>query len=252
MHDPKSEDIELSIHGRDFSIKQSPGVLQSQREGGTTGAALWRASILFAEWLQWNKNPLFQCGVIDSQTIALELGSGISGLLPLILSPRVQRVIATDQQYALKLLQQNIDNNIPAIRTKSNKAHIQNSNIDVLALDWETDDIASFLAANGVPYGVDAVFVCDCVFNYALIKPLVDACVDFCKVRARCAGQTPPKQTVCVVAQQLRQPEVFEQWLTAFMASYRVWRVPDEMLIEALKEGSGYVVHIGILRETNK
>lgn len=248
MYDAKADEVELSINGRDFSIQQSPGVLQSRREGGTTGAAVWRACVLFAEWLSWSNNPLFKHGILDSTSKALELGTGISGLVPLVLSSRVQRVIATDQQYALKLLQRNVESNLPVARGKSTTLQVKTSNIDILPLDWETDDITSFLISNGLQNGVDAVLVCDCVFNYALIKPLVDTCAEMCRVRSNFAGRNPFGQTMCIVAQQLRQPDVFEQWLKAFMVSFRVWRVPDELLTAALKAGCGYVVHIGVLR----
>jgi len=52
-----------------------------------------------------------------------------------------------------------------------------------------------------------------------------------------------------VVAQQLRSHAGFEAWLKAFQGGFRVWRVPDEMLVDGLKEGSGYVVHVGVLRD---
>lgn len=39
--DPRAAALELSIGGRDFSIAQSPGVLTSNRKGGTTGAGGW-------------------------------------------------------------------------------------------------------------------------------------------------------------------------------------------------------------------
>ncbi|KAK5163255.1 Ribosomal protein lysine methyltransferase [Saxophila tyrrhenica] len=256
MLDPRAEEVELAINGRDFTIKQSPGVLQSKREGGTTGAAVWRACLVFAEWLAWAKNPLFSSDLLTSESVTLELGSGISGVVPLIASPRVGRVVATDQQYALKLLQENITNNLPAARPKSPKGHTKQqhappSNIDVLALDWETSDIPAFLSTQGLRDGVDAVLMCDCIYNYALIKPLVQTCVEICRARSTRQSNIDEKSkpTICLIAQQLRQPDVFEQWLQAFMASLRVWRVPDGMLTNGLKEGSGYVVHVGLLRD---
>ncbi len=92
----------------------------------------------------------------------------------------------------------------------------------------------------------DAVIACDCIYNDALIEPLVQACVDVCKLRMEHEPEREP--TVCVVAQQLRSPEVFEGWLKAFHKVFHVWRLPDEELVDGLKEDSGFVVHIGILR----
>lgn len=257
MVDAKADTLELSVAGRDFEINQSPGLLQSSRGGGTTGAAVWQASVRFAEWLAWSRNPLFETSAIDSSSIALELGAGISGLVPCLLGPRVQRMIVTDQSYILKAIRENVAANIhksklPKNKKGSNRGHDQDqdSNIEVLPLDWENDDIPSVLSSNGLTGGVDLLMACDCIFNYALIQPLVQTFIDICRIRQRNEGpfEAPTKPTFCVIAQQLRQPEVFEQWLEAFHERFRTWRLPDEMLTADLREGSGFVIHIGVLR----
>lgn len=248
MVDGKAEELNVSIAGRDFTIKQSPGVLQSNRQGGTTGAAVWRASVHVAGWLASPENPLFKTGVLDSTSIVLELGSGISGLIPLGISSQVQRVVATDQHYSLKLLQDNIQSNIPAKRAKRGSVA---SNIDILALDWETHDTTGFLRMHDLENGVDAIFVCDCIFNYALIAPLVETCRDICQTRKVASREQDSQQlqpTLCVIAQQLRQPDVFEQWLKEFLKVFKVWRVPEDMLTQELKQGSPFAVHVGVLR----
>ncbi|CAK4032714.1 Hypothetical predicted protein [Lecanosticta acicola] len=258
MVDARAESLDLTIAGRDFEVKQSPGVLQSSRGGGTTGAAVWQASVRFAEWLAWPKNPLFSSGALDSESAALELGAGISGLVPCVLRRRVRRMVVTDQSYVLKSIRENIAAN--AVGSKHGKPkrgaseRQQPSDIDVFSLDWENDDIASVLSSNGLEKGVDAVLACDCIFNYALIQPLVESCVDICKLRIGSEGADadPPRPTLCVIAQQLRQPEVFEQWLEAFHEHFRTWRIPDEMLTDGLKEGTGFVVHVGLVRCTKQ
>ena len=109
---------------------------------------------------------------------------------------------------------------------------------------------------DGLQNGVDAVVVCDCVFNYALIQPLVQTCVEICSVRpiraphAEEAGLSHP--SLCIIAQQLRQPEVFREWLQAFMSSFHVWRLPDSVLSDNLQQGSGFVLHAGILRKADR
>lgn len=253
MVDAQSIEIEVTLNGREFTIKQSPGVLQSDRKGGTTGAALWRACLLFADWLGTAQNVMFTNGLLDSDSTVLELGSGISGLVPLTLRPRVKRMIATDQAYALNLLRENVAANLPSLKSKSSQ---HSNNLEALALDWETSDIPSFLRSNGLASGVDALLVCDCIFNYALIQPLVQTCVEVCeaKLEAHRIGdsQGALDQTVCMIVQQLRQPDVFEEWMRAFHAMFRVWRVRDDVLTDGLKEGDGYVVHIGILRQSSR
>ncbi|KAF3360118.1 Phosphoenolpyruvate carboxykinase [ATP] [Verticillium dahliae VDG1] len=95
----------------------------------------------------------------------------------------------------------------------------------------------------------DLVVACDCIYNDALVEPLVQTSVDACLLRRRDEGATAREPTLCIVAQQLRSPEVFEAWLKAFHRRFRVWRVPDQVVGEGLAVGSGFVVHVGILRD---
>ena len=245
MVDGKAEGLDITIGSKDFTIKQSPGVLQSTRAGGTTGAVVWKICVHFAAWLGSQTNSLFEKGVLHAQSTVIELGSGISGLVPLMLGPRVCKMIATDQQYVLKLLRENINVNQPKAKTKPP------SNIEVLTLDWEEDDTRGFLRSHALEHGVDALIICDCIFNYALIQPLVQVCGEICRARSSHEDGTTEarKATVCIIAQQLRQPDVLETWLRAFMETFRVWRIQGALLSEALGDSSGYVVHAGLLRD---
>ncbi|OAX79098.1 hypothetical protein ACJ72_06587 [Emergomyces africanus] len=124
--------------------------------------------------------------------------------------------------------------------------------------------------------GFELLVACDCVYNDALIEPFVQTCADICRLRP---GFTPMNHdaaplsqlshpptvtakrqpTVCIIAQQLRAPDVFESWLQAALAEFWVWRVCDEVLEKGmgeemglglgLKGGSGYVVHVLVLKE---
>lgn len=257
MFAPTSSTLELTVCGRDFTFTQSPGSLQSSRSSGTTGAAVWRVSVKFAEWLLWPRNPLTVSGVLRPEAVVMELGSGISGLVPLVLAESVGRVVATDQPHVLKGLRGNVAANVTphpsSGKGRAGAAAAQRNakaeRIVVLPLDWEEDDAASLLASNGFAEGVDVLLACDCVYNYALIEPLVQTCVDVCRVRQRSgADGRDGRPTVVVVAQQLRQAEVFEQWLSTFATTFRVWRVLDEALTVDLKGGTGFVVHVGVLR----
>ena len=120
------------------------------------------------------------------------------------------------------------------------------ANITARPLDWETDELTSSLTGSGSDRSFDAVIACDCIYNDTLIEPLVQTCIDACKLRVEDASSEEP--TVCIVAQQLRSSEVFEDWLKAFHIAFHVWRVPDEKLIDGLKSDSGFVIHIGVLR----
>jgi hypothetical protein len=193
----------------------------------------------------------------------LELGCGISGIIGLSLAPLINSYILTDQEYILKLLNQNLAENqqdTPS-SSKSRKSsakskrgsapatqHKKSTNITGKSLDWETDEVTPSLTGSESKRSFDAVIACDCIYNEALIDPLVQTCIDVCKLRKPEDHGEEIKPTVCIVAQQLRSAEVFEAWLKAFYKAFRVWRVPDEELIDGLKSDSGFVIHAGILR----
>lgn len=194
-------------------------------------------------------------------------------------APLVSSYVLTDQAYVSRLVEQNIAQNADATRPRQQQAptaskgrrsqgkqsssssssraragHPARSDLVFRPLDWELDVPTRALA---VP---DVVVACDCIYNDSLIPPFVQTCVDACRIRSSedggdgdgddssDEGVTP---CVCVVAQQLRDPDIFEGWLKEFMVKgFRVWRVPDGELPEGLRSTSGFVVHVGILRES--
>lgn len=197
-------------------------------------------------------NILVECGVLQPKSHVLELGCGVSGIISLTVAPRVQQYIATDQEYVLKHLRQNIAHNSDqhptpgkSRRKKAESKPYLSSNIVVRALDWETDDLTNLyhdIGLHNEEENIDLIISCDCIYNEALVDPLVNACKDICSLAPA------SKPTVCIVAQQLRSPDVFEAWLLAFQRQFRVWRIPDEFLTDDLKEDSGFIIYIGILR----
>jgi len=203
---------------------------------------------------------LFEHNVLDTSSTILELGCGISGIIALAISPHVKSYVLTDQDYVLKLLNQNLEQNQQDMSSanksrkggaKSKKGRVSSSaksgdNIAARPLDWETDEVTPALTGSDSELSFDVVLACDCIYNDALIEPLVQTCIDVCKLRREDTNSQKP--TACVVAQQLRSPEVFEDWLKAFYKAFRVWRLPDEKLIDGLKSDSGFVIHIGVLR----
>ncbi|KAI4128414.1 MAG: hypothetical protein LQ338_002736 [Usnochroma carphineum] len=263
--DPKASVLELEFAGRNLSIAQSPTLLSSDRKAGTTGAVVWKITPLFGEWIASPENLFLRNAVIHANSIIVELGCGVSGIVGLSLAPRVARYLLTDQEYVSKLLKQNIENNLtevdvtkkraPAAKKRSSGSNVRRTpNLEFLALDWETDSVQSVpaLLANNkdtTKPGVDALLACDCIYNESLIAPFVRTCEDLCHLADPRSSENP---TIIVTAQQLRSPEVFEAWLIAFMESFRVWRVPDALLSDELKESSGFVVHIGILQSSEQ
>ncbi|KAF2019379.1 hypothetical protein BU24DRAFT_118785 [Aaosphaeria arxii CBS 175.79] len=258
--DSKAPTIQVSVAGRDLEIRQSRGLLTSDRSGGTTGAVVWKVTPLFAEWIA-SPNFLFDAGYLDSASTALELGAGVSGIVALTLSSKIKRYIATDQDYVIKILKQNILDNLPVApsdskgsqkrarpRTKTPQAKQQTSSprVDTLELDWEMDSMSSLPHLLGEQDNrLDLVIACDCIYNEALIEPFNSTCAQLCRLGS---DMNPDKPTLCVVAQQLRSPDVFESWATNFHSLFHVWRVPDKLLTPPLREDTGFVVHIGLLR----
>ena len=261
--DAKAMSLEISVCGRDLDIRQSPTLLSSNRKGGTTGAVVWKITPLFAQWIASDSNILFRSSVLDERSLVLELGAGISGIIAITLARKIGRYVATDQEYVFKLLNANIeDNSFEGKGSGSNvakyqgKGHVHHNNtyvrskIEVLALDWESSLVSSLPTAIAtssaeVSQAIDAVLACDCIYNESLIVPFVRTCADICQLNTACSAKKP---TLCIVAQQLRSGLIFEAWLKAFHNLFRVWRIPDDLLIDGLKGGSGFVVHVGILR----
>lgn len=232
----------------------------------------------------------------------LELGCGISPLTALALRDRTSSYVLTDQAYVQRLVQENIDANVSTLpssvtkgssgsgksskkstRKSSSKAAAAESNsgggkgrgsgggvegrgreggagtIRFATLDWETD--VPTPEAHGTP---DVVLATDCVYNYALVGPLVQTCAEACRLRRTTTSPNITNTTttaqeaereydlddecVCLVAQQLRSHDVFAEWLAEFHRCFRVWRVPDEMMSPGLRTGAGFVAHLGVLR----
>jgi predicted nicotinamide N-methyase len=271
--DSKATTLELSIGGHDLIIHQSPTVLSSNRDGGTTGAGtefairiiwcanifpvVWKVTPLFASWISASSNILFRYELVDANSTVLELGCGISGIIGLTLGPQVSEYILTDQQYVSKLLNQNLEENKIQINSAKHKSRTNKSkkqkassttNIHFQTLDWETDEVTSSLSKSGNHLGFEVVIACDCIYNDMLIKPLVQTCIDACNLRRPDPAVGEIQPTIVIVGQQLRSDEVFESWLKEFHKSFRVWRVPDEHLADGLKSDSGFVVHVGVLR----
>ncbi|KAH6895317.1 hypothetical protein B0T10DRAFT_212740 [Thelonectria olida] len=265
--DPRAAVLDVAVNGHDFTIHQSPSVLSSNRAGGTTGAVVWKITPTFASWLSSPTNPLFTAGVLTSSSSVLELGCGISPLTALGLAPRVARYVLTDQPYVQRLLQRNLDENLPQAcsspltarppRGKRRGGAAAKSSatttpaVRFVTLDWETDEVTPALTGTPSVHSFDAVVACDCVYNYALVTPFVQTCVDACRLRTKDTSDEESDRLpcLCVIGQQLRNDDVFESWLAAFHASFRVWRVPDAALPAELRSTAGFVVHVGILRD---
>lgn len=151
------------------------------------------------------------------------------------------------------------------------------SNIEFIPLDWELDIPRNeTLHADGDTTdeeGFDMVISCDCIYNEALIPSFVRTCADICLLRSTAnnpnsnsndeiEGQEKTNPTIAIIAQQQRSPDVFEAWLKETLRHFRVWRVEKFDVSPSsassgeggggssgLGDGSGYVVHVLVLRD---
>lgn len=221
---------------------------------------------MFASWLASPTNILFRTGVLSTSSTVLELGCGVSAVVGLALGPLVSRYVLSDQPYVARFVEQNLEQNWVATaaaksrqpsgkRGKGKGASSSSSgtgtggSIAFHPLDWEADTPTAELTGRGAAArSFDLVLGCDCVFNEALVPPFAQTCADACRLRSA-DDELPLPPCVCLVAQQLRSPDVFEAWLREFCArGFRVWRVPDGELPEGLRSDMGFVVHVGVLR----
>jgi hypothetical protein len=217
---------------------------------------------MFASWLASPTNILFRTGVLSSSSTILELGCGVSALVGIALGPLVSRYVLSDQPYVARFVEQNLEQNrrAPVGRqpagkrgkgkgTSSPSGTGAGGSIAFHPLDWEADTPTAELTGRGpAARSFDLVLGCDCVFNEALVPPFVQTCLDACRLRSAADDESLPP-CVCLVAQQLRSPEVFETWLREFCArGFRVWRVPDAELPVGLRSDMGFVVHVGVLK----
>ncbi|KAI1434456.1 hypothetical protein GGR50DRAFT_403483 [Xylaria sp. CBS 124048] len=257
--DPHATTIDLTIGGKDYTIHQSPTILN--RPGSTTGAVVWRITPLIASWLSSPDNLLWTTGALSCSSSILELGCGISGLVGLTLSSLVSRYVLTDQTYVARLVEKNLEDNLVSRQKSTSQkrkgklpAASSSVNLSFKTLDWELDEVTSSLTGSPSVTSFDAVIACDCIYNETLIKPLVQTCVDACGLRSKNVDaqndNASSRPAICLVAQQLRDPEIFDGWIKEFSKRFRLWRLPEEVLSKELRANTGFVVHIGILKDT--
>jgi predicted nicotinamide N-methyase len=240
--DNKAGAIEIEIAGRTINLQQSPGLLASEREAGTTGAVVWKITPLVGEWLMSKPAILTSSNIFHGESTVVELGCGITGLIGILLAPDVATYVLTDQFYVMKLLQRNITENASSSKTrpKASRAIIKQPRI--APLDWETDKPSLEGLGLMEDAAIDLVIACDCIYNEYLIEPFVASLVDVCRLNKE------GKHAAVLVAQQLRSETIFEQFMAAFMTRFDVWRVSDDHLTPELRTGSGYALHLGLLK----
>lgn len=250
--DRTASSVDVVIGSHEFTITQSPGLLRSSVDRGTTGAVLWKVTPLVAAWLVDKENFLWQTSILTAKATIVELGCGISGLIGLSMAPLLTQYLLTDQSYVMKHLRHNISTNQPvssSLLPPKEKSFMKVGHKAVpatLTLDWETDSAINVSNALQGGSGVTMLVACDCVYNEFLIKPFVQMCWEISALSSEAQSQAP---TVVLVAQQLRSNDVFLEWLRVMGTYFYVWRIPDSCLSKELRSGSGFIVHLALKKE---
>lgn len=148
----------------DFSIQQSiSGLKSDNNSSSTTGFVVWSTLLYFVDWLLYDTNQISTlfCNGGNASIIGLdekestvhitipgilnqnerigiiELGSGIAGILPIVLGNFVSSYIATDQKAILNTLKNNITENISQI----NRKECQSKSLDMLDSNSDVENI---------------------------------------------------------------------------------------------------------------
>ena len=189
---------------------------------------------------------------------AIGIYSAGTGLLGLVLSPWVRQYIATDLDYLSHLIRKNITINMPNIFRELEKCSglkLSSNNITVAALDWMqlyqttsasarrnlfrlTNNSLDEESNSAIPRPFpDIIFVVDCIFNPALIPPLVETINHF----------SVGGHTKVVVAVELRSEEVIRDFLELWIGKggWEVWRLGDYPIGECRLDIS-FAVWIGM------
>jgi len=251
MVNEKSTTVQIEVAGQQYEIRQSPGLLTSSRTEGTTGAALWKTSHLVADWLADKSNSLWANSLLHADATILELGCGIAGLIGCVLAKNVSSYVLTDQEYIMKILKENIQANAILPTTPKGKGPYGKrsapvstrsvTNPQTLTLGWEDMDVTALDEVLSPEQVIDIVVACDCVFNDYLLEPFVNVCA---KISERKVAFTP----AILIVQHLRSDEVFSAFMHLLNHKFHVWRLIDSCLPSTLQNGSGFAVHMAVLR----
>ncbi|RPA87552.1 hypothetical protein BJ508DRAFT_300808 [Ascobolus immersus RN42] len=264
----KDDKLPVTVGPFELEVHQSKGLLNSKHEEGTTGAVVWRLSIPLAEFLLENFSS--SNAFLNSNSTVLELGSGSSGVMALTVGRKVKRWIASDIDAIYRPLIRNLSENLgdewsekdgmftqtggkkPKGKKKVNTSTSSptESSIEVVVINWEQTDLRSNSVfrsgTGGVNMKIDMIVCTDCVYNIALIKPLIDTMVEASRLTHEAHGVYP----LVLVAQEVRADDVLEAFLTTFAELFEVWRIDRHLGGKWDREvGGSAVLHAGFLKD---
>lgn len=261
-------------------IDQSITSLNSSKDNNnsTTGYVLWSITPFFIKWLLYSPSAeMFRSGMKDvhikysrdeegqetepncitkmdipyilnvknksgeNKVNIIELGSGISGILPITLGNYVDKYIVTDQRGILSKLKENITGNISQLPLRSVKSSSLGMDdtpssdssdedeltmirrikpqlcLEVEPIDWETFILNTTTEMRLYPYlqeikkestGTIYVLAMDVIYNDFLIKPFLESIKQLQNYYS-----TSQQTVVCLVGIHLRSQEVVTSFL---------------------------------------
>ncbi|CAI5756625.1 unnamed protein product [Candida verbasci] len=169
-----SNEIEVTLPNAqiDLNIKQSLSQLSSRDKQGTTGFICWYSSLLFSDWLLSKTCPI----KLSKDMSIFELGSGVGGICASTISKSVGKFIASDQKQILKLLKENVTNNVDHFTSRTIKNSFgRGPNIEVIEFDWEDIDQGKYNYKEAEDRLPDVIIACDTIYNEYLIPHFINS-----------------------------------------------------------------------------
>jgi protein N-lysine methyltransferase METTL21D len=147
-----------------------------------------------------------------------------------VIAPLVRHYLVTDLEAELPLIRKNLTLNVPSWE--------DDKKIVVEACDWV--QLYSMRNHSRERYysttsEIDLLLAVDCIFNPALVQPLVSALNHY----------TSRNKTLVMIMMELRSHEVVQEFLSAWISSatWEIWRIGGELL------NPRYVLWVGWKRE---
>lgn len=221
--------IQLPNSKIELNIKQSLSQLSSKNETSSTGFVCWRASQALVDWILI-QGSLFHKFFVGRKLKVVELGTGVGGVCALILGPLVKEYICTDQKHILKLLKENIINNVESFNSGTIECDGAGSKIEVVEFDWEEIEYGLASYHEVTDSKPDLIIACDTIYNEYLIPYFLDAVDAFLT-----------EDNGALIGIQLRDDYTLEKFVSQTIERFDLYVIPDEFLSENLK--MGFVVY---------
>ena len=256
-------------------IEQSISDLNStvSNNNSTTGYVLWSSTPFFLRWLLYNKNtlpfrqqntddiinipPMYSQGK-TSRVGIIELGTGISSLMSVVLSNHVDQYICTDQKGILNKLKYNMRENLNQVtrrvcqsetlgitlqETNGNgeedeKVRRPNVTIEIEELDWETFKIGEntdYLANLQDNCNIIYILAMDVIYNEYLIRPFLETLT---KIRTYFSSDIRVK---CLIGIHLRSQDIVTQFLESAITDFHL---PITYINDPTLEQSRYSLYL--------